>query len=924
MDGEAFELAHLVAEAGFHACVGIDGSGEHFGGGGRGGAAGDAEDGVARFSPEAQARGDFAGAFSLGETTCGGVELHGEVHHRDGGEDRGLAVGVDLVAEERDAGFGRGGEEARLDFPHHLFAGLADELGDELLCDLGGVVLCGLHVRAGGGGELGDLGVEASEGGADAIDEEFGGSGVHRGGVGAFDSLLDPCDCVTVLERFALDDAADFGRELVEFAGSPCLSAEDEGCLVAWGFGVAFEEGARVFADELLGVVDDDELVLLHEAEASALVEDVGGGGLLAIEVEGLDLALFGADCGFELLGEFGDEEAFFAVEDGDSPVGGGGLRFGGGALGHVLSLSLLARLDVGWSRWGSFHVQYGVLILTVIEGPDAGKRFEMPPNEPQLIGRSSEALPMTDNTVSRRHAELTPDDGQWFVRDLKSQNGTYVNGSQITSRRMLKDGDEIRVGSTLLRYGTPPADAATDVIHILHSDQIDAEVEHTLASNEDSVLLAEPEPRRAAVDHLRVIYQLTTLTAQVLDPVQLLNSVMDLIFDEFEPERGFIMLVEGTSPDGKSGDLVPAVVRYRSVPVDKEDAKIHVSRTILQHAIKHAEGVLSSNAMNDPRFAAGDSVQRYRIRSAICSPIRFRDRVFGAIYIDSSIANYTFTSDQLALMNAIGQHTGLALASAEAYTNKLQTERLAAMGQAIASLSHSIKNILQGLRGGADVVEMGLNRDDLKIASGGWGILKRNLDRIMGLTLNMLAYSRQRSVDIELVKIGALIEDCNQLLDQQLQAKQVAMIVDVDSEMPPVPIDPNLMHQALMNILGNAVEAVEPGKGAITVRAAYHQPTKRRPIAVAEIAIIDNGPGIPEEKRTWIFEPFNTTKGTRGTGLGLAVAKRIVEDHRGRIRLETDKGKGATFRILLPADTIDALDPAATASTQAEGPGTL
>src|SRR5690606_36215133 len=146
---------------------------------------------------------------------------------------------------------------------------------------------------------------------------------------------------------------------------------------------------------------------------------------------------------------------------------------------------------------------------------------------------------------------------------------------------------------------------------------------------------------------------------------------------------------------------------------------------------------------------------------SAICSPISFRDRTFGAIYIDSSIANYTFTAEQLALMNAIGQHTGMALATNELYAQKLQTERLAAIGETVATLSHAIKNVLQGLGGGADVVEMGLKRDDLKIAKGGWDILKRNLDRIVNLTLNMLALSRQRQVEPELTRLGPLIEEC-------------------------------------------------------------------------------------------------------------------------------------------------------------------
>ncbi len=552
------------------------------------------------------------------------------------------------------------------------------------------------------------------------------------------------------------------------------------------------------------------------------------------------------------------------------------------------------------------------------MQGPDKGRKYELPDHEPQLIGRSSEALPLTDNTVSRRHAELTPDDppGVWWIRDLQSQNGTYINGLRITERTKLKPGDQIRTGATVFVFGASEGDIERDLVRLLSADIIAAEIEQTLVSNEDSVILSEPEPRAAAVDHLRVIYRLTTMTTQALTRQELLKRVLELVFAEFKPERGFVLLGSG-APDAEP--MKPAIVKYRTPPKDKDEAQFNVSNTIIQHAVRKGEGVLSTNAMTDQRFAAGDSVQRLRIRSAICSPIRFGERTFGALYIDSSIANYTFTPEQLALMNAIGQHTGLALANADLYAQKLQTERLAAIGQTVASLSHAIKNILQGLRGGADVVEMGLNKDDLRIAKGGWDILKRNLDRIVSLTLNMLAFSRQRAVEPELTPLGNLIDECAQLLEGQCNTRGVAILVDTDPEMPPVPLDAPLVHQALMNLMTNAVEAVDAGKGVVTVRSTYHSPGERgegSPAAV-EIAVIDNGPGISKERLSRLFEPFNTTKGTKGTGLGLAVTKRIVEEHRGRIRVDSVEGQGATFRMILPADATTMIDPSETAHSK-------
>src|SRR5262249_38376683 len=157
----------------------------------------------------------------------------------------------------------------------------------------------------------------------------------------------------------------------------------------------------------------------------------------------------------------------------------------------------------------------------------------------------------------------------------------------------------------------------------------------------------------------------------------------------------------------------------------------IAVSNTIIQHVIARKEGVLSSDAMTDARFSKGKSVHNLSIRSAICVPIPGRDRILGVIDIDSLVANFTYTKDQLRLLTAIGQVTGMAMENTRLYQENVQRERLAAAGETVASLSHSIKNILQGMRGGADVVEAALRKNSLDEARVGWKMLERNLDKV-------------------------------------------------------------------------------------------------------------------------------------------------------------------------------------------------
>ncbi len=536
------------------------------------------------------------------------------------------------------------------------------------------------------------------------------------------------------------------------------------------------------------------------------------------------------------------------------------------------------------------------MLVLSVIKGVDKGRRHELPDDEPQLIGRSSEALETTDQTISRRHAELTPDNGKWYIRDLQSSNGTFVNGVRVTTeRRMLRPGDQVRTGATLFIFGEDSVKPKRDSIRMVKRTEIDISVESTAVSNDDSMIMAVPEPGQAAEFQLRVIYELTALIGSVTHKQELLERVMDVIFEYFKADRGFILLQD--DPDVFPE---PVLVRHRT-PVGikkkkKDTGPINVSRTIVRYVMKKGVGVLSSNAMTDKRFATGDSVQAYGIRSTMCVPIKFKDRLYGVIHLDSKVANYTYTEDQLLLLTAIGVQTGVALSNARLYDHRLRDERLAAVGQTVASLSHSIKNILQGMRGGADVVELGLRKNNMDLTRGGWEIVARNVDRIYELVMNMLAYSKQRKPELELVNLDQLLGEAAALVQKQFDVKNVALLVDVAQDMPPVPVDPGGVHQALLNLLNNALDAVQPETGVVSLRCDYDGDNDR-----VKIAVSDNGEGMTKSTLSQLFEPFHSTKGLRGTGLGLVVTKKIVEEHGGVVSVESTRKQGTTFTMLLP-----------------------
>lgn len=552
------------------------------------------------------------------------------------------------------------------------------------------------------------------------------------------------------------------------------------------------------------------------------------------------------------------------------------------------------------------------MLVLTIISGPDKDRRFDLPDDEPQLIGRSSEALPLSDQTISRRHAELTPDEGKWYLRDLNSANGTFLNGRRVMARTLLQEGDQIRAGNTLLVFGRERRDMGVR----FGAENVDTHIETAVAASDESMVLAVPDPGEAAAVNLNVVYRMLEMIGSTLRRDELLEKAMNLILDHFQADRAFILLeLEGDA----AGKFEPVVVRHRRQPVSTEERQIAVSRTIVDYVVNRRQGVLSSNAMNDERFSTGDSVQRYGIRSALCTPIVFKDALFGVIYLDSKIANYTYTEDQLHLLTAIGLQVGMALANMRLYAERLARERLAAVGQTVANLSHSIKNIIQGLAGGAEVVDLGLRKSNLGVVANGWEIVTRNLERIRQLTLNMLAFSKQRRPELEMTSLPRLLGEIVALVQRQFDARNVALLTAVDEDVPPVSVDPSGLHQAVLNLLNNALDAVPHEKGVVTLSCEFDE----RQQAV-RIMVADNGEGIDAENRQRVFLPFYSTKGLRGTGLGLAVTRKIIEEHGGRISVESGPAQGTSFTILLPlkrepARSGDTAGPGG-AAEQAEG----
>ncbi|MEL7337046.1 MAG: FHA domain-containing protein, partial [Planctomycetota bacterium] len=401
---------------------------------------------------------------------------------------------------------------------------------------------------------------------------------------------------------------------------------------------------------------------------------------------------------------------------------------------------------------------------LYVLRGRDQGKHFPLSGDTVSLGRDSGSDIQLLDSEASRKHASMHRlENGRYLIQDHGSSNGTLVNGIAVDNRE-LHSGDRIQIGQSLLIFtgGERPtnivaahaknlAQHGVDIVGA-ESDGDASRIIGSVTSGEMAARLSgRSAPRNDETNaSLQVMYETALAVGRTSDIDQLLDRILQLVFDWVAADRGCIML-----RDTDTGELRPAARRDRRADSlenstgGRRQAPITISHTILDFVIDKAEGVRTTNATKDGRFDGAQSIMHAGVREAICVPLQGRYEIVGALYVDtfssagqlaaqmrdSDAGNKTapltppsrFTDQQLRLMTAIGHSAALAIEDSFYYSAMMQSERLAAMGQTIATLSHHIKNILQGIQGGGYLISAGLDREDNDAVRRGWTMVERN-----------------------------------------------------------------------------------------------------------------------------------------------------------------------------------------------------
>jgi histidine kinase len=229
----------------------------------------------------------------------------------------------------------------------------------------------------------------------------------------------------------------------------------------------------------------------------------------------------------------------------------------------------------------------------------------------------------------------------------------------------------------------------------------------------------------------------------------------------------------------------------------------------------------------------------------------------------------------------------------------KLQAERLAVVGQTVAALAHGIKNIITGLEGGVYVVQTAMKRRDDSLLQKGWGMVERNIEKISHTVKDLLTYSKVAAVDMQPVKPTEIVEEVLSLFKDKARQCGVEIVLEAPADLPMAYLDPKAIHTCLTNLVSNAIDACVEDTSKSDHRVIVRTRLEEDDSLVFEV--IDNGVGMSEEVRAKAFSSFFTTKGTKGTGLGLMVTDKLVQEHGGKITVESAPGLGSTFRITIP-----------------------
>jgi two-component system NtrC family sensor kinase len=554
------------------------------------------------------------------------------------------------------------------------------------------------------------------------------------------------------------------------------------------------------------------------------------------------------------------------------------------------------------------------------------------------IIGRHPKcAFEIPNAAVTREHACLEVlDSNRIYLTDLGSRNGTMVNGKRIESVVMIRPDDIVTFGEVSFR------------VVAVEQSEIDAETAPVIDMGQtlESAIVVPVSSIRsdrpgAVLTRPETFMALATMGRVAIDPDQLedvLKRSLKLLHDALTAERLAVLSWEAES------DHVQVMAQYATGPLAKHE--FWVSRSVLDDVYERRMAMMVSHVEANAELSKRDSVTSSGLKSLMAVPLIADDEVLGVLYADTTMETQRFGDEHLQAFVTFADTLAAKIANfrlirdrheksviaaelrvanekraeieaahhalQEAQVQLVQSEKLASLGRLIAGILHELNNPLSVVKSNADMLARASEKSleslehaggtdaaalqsavhKLRECRGLSDAVKAGLDRVSSLLRSLKDFAGLDTPLWQESDIGVGLCDTVAFLRGELGE---GISIDVScEELPPVYCSLPLLNQAFMALILNAKESLD-GTGSISVSTAVHDDQ-------IEIRIRDTGIGISPEHIPHLFDPgFTTKKGRVKLGLGLAMCRKIVEQHNGSICFDSAPGKGTTVIMRLP-----------------------
>lgn len=391
--------------------------------------------------------------------------------------------------------------------------------------------------------------------------------------------------------------------------------------------------------------------------------------------------------------------------------------------------------------------------------------------------------------------------------------------------------------------------------------------------------------------NRLEVLYRVSRMLGASLDLDEVLARVMDAVIELTQAERGFLMLV-----DPETGKLdLRAARNLEKETLESRD--MDVSRTVLRNVFETGQGIVTTDAQQDPRFASQESVILYALRSVMCAPLRVRDRISGVVYLDNRAQAGLFSEQDLELLTAFASQAAIAIDNARQYTHTRQDKT-----RFVSAVTHELRAPMTSIKGYADLLRQGMVGPLNEMQGNFLEVIRNNVERMSVLVSDLSDLSHietgRMQLSLSAVRVNECVHQVLQALHARIDEKHQILAVDLPDDLVAVYADPARLVQVITILVQNATQYTDTD-GQIDLRASQEGDFVR-------VEVADTGIGITPEDQKGLFTQFFRSEDApvreqQGWGLGLNLAKRLVELMGGQIGAQSEFRKGSLFWFTLP-----------------------